>query len=80
MSFGAWECSFLNDFKIYTNDQSVHDATWIFIYADDLTAQYHIFSQVEGTIEEVLGELTDDYRNNSMCAKPDVSALVLSIK
>ena len=60
-------------FNIYTNDQPVHDGTRSFIHADDLciTAQFHTFSQVESTIEEELGELTEYYRNNSLCANPD---------
>ena len=51
-------------FNIYTNDQPVHDGTKSFIYADDLciTAQFPTFSQVEGTIEDALGELTEYYR------------------
>ena len=54
-------------FNIYTNDQPVHDGTRRFIYANDLciTAQFPTFSQVESTIEEALGELTEYYRNNS---------------
>ena len=60
-------------FNIYTNDQIVHDGTRSFIYADNLciTAQFPTFSQVESTIEEVLGELTGHYRNNSLRANPD---------
>ena len=60
-------------FKIYTNDQPVHDGTMSFIYADDLyiTAQFHTFSQVEITIEEALGELTEYYINNSLRANSD---------
>ena len=60
-------------FNIYTNDQPVHDGTMSFIYADDLcmTAQFHTFSQVESTIEEALGDLTEYYGNNSMHANPD---------
>ena len=60
-------------FNIYTNDQPVHDGTRSFIYADDLciTAQFHTFSQVESTIEEALGELTEYYRDKSMRANPD---------
>ena len=62
-------------FNIYTNDQPVHDGTRTFSYADDLciTAQFPTFSQVESTIEEVLGELTESYRNNSLSlrANPD---------
>ena len=44
-----------------------------FIYADDLciTAQFPTFLQVESTIEEALGELTEYYRNNSLRANPD---------
>ena len=44
-----------------------------FIYADDLciTAQYHTFRQVESTIEEALGELTEYYRNNILHVNPD---------
>ena len=59
-------------FNIYTNDQPVHDGTRSFIYADDLciTAQFPTFSQVESTIEEALGELTEYYRNNSLRANP----------
>ena len=53
-------------FNNYTNDQSVHDGTMSLIYAYNLciTAQFHILSQVESTIEEALGELTEYYRNN----------------
>ena len=60
-------------FNIYTNGQTVHDGTRSFIYADDLciTAQFPTFSQVESTIEEALGELTEYYRNNSLRANPD---------
>ena len=36
-----------------------------------ITAQFPTFSQVESTIEEALGELTEYYRNNSLCANPD---------
>ena len=43
--------------NIYTNDQSVHDETRSFIYADDLCIAAQYFSQVESTIEEALGEL-----------------------
>ena len=48
-------------FNIYTNDQPIHDGTRSFIYANDLciTAQFPTFSQVESTIEEALGELTE---------------------
>ena len=60
-------------FNIYTNDQPVHDGTRSFIYADDLciTDQFPTFSQVESTIEEALGELTEYYRNNSLRDNPD---------
>ena len=60
-------------FNIYTNDQPVQDGTRSFIYADDLciTAQFPTFSQVEITIEEALGKLTEYYRNNSLRANPD---------
>ena len=60
-------------FNIYTNYQPVHDGTSSFIYADDLciTSQCPIFSQVESTIEEALGELTEYYRNTSLRANPD---------
>ena len=59
--------------NIYINDKPVHDGTTSFIYTDDLciTAQYPTFSQVENTIEEALGELTEYYRNNSLHANPD---------
>ena len=70
-----WPASVLSPtlFNIYTNDQPVHDGTKRFIYADDLciTSQFPTFSQVESTIEEVLGELTEYYRNNSLRANPD---------
>ena len=48
-------------FNIYTNAQPIHDGTRSFIYANDLciTAQFPTFSQVESTIEEALGELTE---------------------
>ena len=60
-------------FSIYTNDQPVHDGPSSFIYADNLciTAQSPTLSQVENTIKEALGELTEYYRNNSMCANHD---------
>ena len=60
-------------FNIYTNDQPVHDGTRSFIYAHDLsiTAQFPTFSQVESTIEEALGKLTEYYRNSSLRANPD---------
>ena len=60
-------------FNIYTNDQPIHDGTRSFIYADDLciTAQYPTFTEVETTIEEALGDLTQYYRNNSLRANPD---------
>ena len=60
-------------FNIYTNDQPIHGGTRSFIYADDLcnTAQFSTFSQVESTIEEALGELTEYYKNNSVRANPD---------
>ena len=49
-----------------------------FIYADDLciTVQFHTFSQVESTIEEVLGELIESYyRNNSLRSNPGVKVV-----
>ena len=60
--------------KIYTNDLPVRDGTMSFIYADDLciTNSYLNFSQIESTIEEALGELTEYYRNNSLLANPDM--------
>ena len=60
-------------FNIYTNDQSIHDGTRSFIYADDLciTAQYPTFTEVEDTIEEAPSELAQYYRNNSLRANPD---------
>ena len=59
--------------NIYTNDQAVHDGTRSFIYTYDLciTSEFHTFSQVESTIEEVLGKLTGYYRNNRLRANPD---------
>ena len=36
-----------------------------------IIAQFPTFSQVESTIEEALGELTEYYRNNSLRANPD---------
>ena len=62
-------------FNIYPNDQPDHDGTRSFICADDMciTAQFPTFSQVESTIEEALGELTEYYRNNSLCANPDMT-------
>ena len=56
-------------FNIYTNEQAVHDGTRSFIYADNpcITAQFPTFSPVESTIEEVLGEITEYYRNKSAC-------------
>ena len=60
-------------FNIYTNDQPILDGTRSFIYADDLciTAQYPTFQKVEQIIEEALGELTHNYRSNSLRANPD---------
>ena len=65
-------------FIIYTNDQPVHDGTSSFIYADGMciTAQFPTFSQVESTIEEALGELTEYYRNNSLRANPDKTQII----
>ena len=59
-------------FNIYTNDKSVHDGTRSFIYTDDLciAVQFPTFSQVESTIEEALGKLTEYYRTNSLRANP----------
>ena len=47
-------------FNIYTNDQSLHDRTRSFIYADDLciTSQYSSFTEVERTIGDALDKLT----------------------
>ena len=55
-------------FNIYTNDQPIQDGTRSFIYADDLciTAQYSTFQEVDQKIEEALGELTHNYRSNSL--------------
>ena len=66
-------------FNIYTNDQPVHNGTRSFIYADDLciTAQFLTFSQVESTIEEALGELTEYYRNNSLHANPSTEQEII---
>ena len=47
-------------FNIYTNDQPLHNGTRSFIYAD-----------VETTIEESQGELTQYYRSNNLRANPD---------
>ena len=62
-------------FNIYTNDQSIHDGTRNFIYADDLciTALYTSFTEVvETTIGDALDdELTQYYRSNSLRANPD---------
>ena len=60
-------------FNIYTNDHPVHVGTRSLIYADYLciTSLLTIFSQVETTVEETLGELTEYYRINSLCANPD---------
>ena len=60
-------------FKIYTNDQPIHDGMHNFIYADDLcvTAQYSSFTEVETTIGDSLEELTQYYRSNSLRANPD---------
>ena len=59
-------------FNIYTNDQPVHDGTRS-IYADDLfiTTHFPTFSQLEKTIEEALGGLTEYYGNNSQRANHD---------
>ena len=70
-------CSVLSQtlFNIYTMISQFHDGTRSFIYADDLfiTAQFPTFSQVKSTIEEVLGELTEYHRNNSLRANPDMT-------
>ena len=68
-----WSVLSPNLFNIYTNDQPVHDGTRSYIYANNLciTAQFPTFSQVEKTIEEALDEITEYYRNNSLCANPD---------
>ena len=60
-------------FNIYTNDQSIHDGTRNFIYADDqcVTAQYSLFTELETTIGDALDELTHYYRSNSLRANPD---------
>ena len=60
-------------FKIYTNDQPIHDGTRNFIYADDLcvTAHYSSFTEVETTIGDALDKLTQYYRSNSLRANPD---------
>ena len=60
-------------FNIYTNDQSLHNGTHSFIYADDMctTAQQPSFVEVETTIEESLSELTQYYRSNNLRANPD---------
>ena len=60
-------------FNIYTNVQPVYGGTRRFIYEDDLciTAQYPILSQVECTIKEALGELTEHYINTSLRANPE---------
>ena len=60
-------------FNIYTNDQPVHDETKSFIYADNkcITAQFPTFSQVENNIEEVMDELTEYCKHNSLRANPD---------
>ena len=41
------------------------------------TSQFPTFSQVEITIEEALGELTEYYRNNSLCANPDKTQVMV---
>ena len=68
---GLPQCSVL--FSIYTTDQSLHDGTRNFIYADDLcvTAKYPSFTEVEHTIEEALDELITYYSSNSLSANPD---------
>ena len=60
-------------FNIYTNDQPIHDGTRNLIYADDLcvTSQYYSFTEVETTIRDVLEDLTQYYRSNSLRANPD---------
>ena len=60
-------------FNIYTNDQPIHDETRNFIYADYLcvTEQYSSFTEVETTIGDVMDELTQYYRSNSLRANPD---------
>ena len=65
-------------FNIYNNDQSFHDETQNFIYADDLcaTAQYSSFTEVERTIEDTLDKLTHHYRSNSLRANPDNTQIV----
>ena len=48
------------------------------IHASDLciTAEYPTFLEVEGTIEEALGELTKYYRINSLRANPDKTQVI----
>ena len=45
-----------------------------------MTAQYSTFSQVHTTIEDALGELTENYSNNSMRANPDKTQVEEEIK
>ena len=60
-------------FNIYTNDQPILNGTRSFIYTDDLciTSQYSTIPEIEDTLEEALGELTEYYRENSQRANPD---------
>ena len=58
-----------------------------FIYADDIciTAQNFTFSQVENTVEEVLGELTTYNKNNNTllshrCALDDLPKLYIVVE
>ena len=61
---GVFSAQICTPFNIYTNNQPVHDGKRSFICADDLciAAQLQIFSQVENTIEETLGKLTEYYK------------------
>ena len=79
---GLTQCSVFAPtlFSIYTNDQPIHDES--FIYADDLcfTAQYQSFKQVEETIEEALDNLTIYiyYKMKSLCANPGKTQVTAS--
>ena len=59
-------------FNVYTNDQSLPDATNSFIYADNLclTTQQKTFEQVENTLDSGLNALGAYYKENHLRPNP----------
>ena len=66
-------------FHIYTNDQSLHSGTRNYIYADNMrvTVQHPLFKQTGYTIKDALGEPIQYYRNNSVCANPEKTKVIV---